>query len=113
MAERHVHQARVYKHPDHLWIWGKNTYLDENQRTWLPIIIENGSKRQVLVRQEDVEKGEAMRPSELSPHRLPLMWQLYPRNRYRDSDSNFWRIVYHVKIDQREDLMLEQIPDPE
>lgn len=27
-------------HPDHLWIWRPNVYVDENERTWLPIIIE-------------------------------------------------------------------------
>lgn len=27
-------------HPDHLWIWRPNVYVDENDRTWLPIIME-------------------------------------------------------------------------
>lgn len=27
-------------HPDHLWIWRKAVYVDENQRTWLPISIK-------------------------------------------------------------------------
>lgn len=27
-------------HPDHLWIWRKSVYVDENQRTWLPISIK-------------------------------------------------------------------------
>lgn len=27
-------------HPDRLWIWRQSVYVDENQRTWLPISIE-------------------------------------------------------------------------
>lgn len=38
-----------------------------------------------------------MSPSQLSPGPLPIMWQLYPGQRYRGSDSRFWRIVYHIQ----------------
>lgn len=38
-----------------------------------------------------------MRPSQLPPSPLPLMWQLYPGRRYRGSDSSFWHIVYHIQ----------------
>lgn len=36
------HQFREHTalHPDHLWIWRKAVYVDENQRTWLPIVNE-------------------------------------------------------------------------
>ncbi|XP_011368516.1 T-cell leukemia/lymphoma protein 1A [Pteropus medius] len=107
------HRFRAYTalHPDHLWIWRKAVYVDENQRTWLPIITEVRPLRlQVLLRQEDVPRGEAVRPSQLPPSPLPLMWQLYPGRRYRGSDSSFWRIVYHIELSGVEDMLLEQLP---
>ncbi|XP_037357906.1 T-cell leukemia/lymphoma protein 1A [Talpa occidentalis] len=99
--------------PDHLWIWNAGLYVDEYQRTWLPIIIQAETNLQVLMRQVDVAPGEAMRPSQLPPSLLPLMWQLYPGRRYRASDSSFWRIVYHIEFGGIEDLLLEQLPDPD
>ncbi|XP_058150893.1 T-cell leukemia/lymphoma protein 1A [Dasypus novemcinctus] len=99
--------------PDRLWIWEKNVYVDEKRRTWLPITIQTESGRQVLMRQEDVPLGQAMCPSQLSPLLLPLMWQLYPGRRYRSSNSNFWRIVCHIQFRGIEDLLLEELPDPE
>lgn len=87
--------------------------MDKKQRTWLSIIIEMGLRLQVLLCQEEVVKGQATSPSQLRTHRLPLMWQLYPGNRYQDSDSNFFRIIYHVKFNQQDDIMLEQMLDPE
>ncbi|KAM7154722.1 T-cell leukemia/lymphoma protein 1A [Molossus nigricans] len=98
-------------HPDRLWIWRQSVYVDENQRTWLPITIEIEDGIQVLMRQEDIPRGEAMRPSQLPPSLLPLMWQLYPGRRYRGSDSSFWRIVYHIEISGIEDMLLEQLPE--
>ncbi|XP_066132759.1 T-cell leukemia/lymphoma protein 1A-like [Saccopteryx bilineata] len=108
-------RAHMTLHPDRLWIWRKAVYVDENQRTWLPISIEvmDRHSRQVLMRQEDIPLGEALRPSQLSPSLLPLMWQLYPGRRYRGSDSSFWRIVYHLEFSGIEDMLLEQLPDPE
>ncbi|XP_016056490.1 PREDICTED: T-cell leukemia/lymphoma protein 1A [Miniopterus natalensis] len=105
---------RVHRtlHPDHLWIWRPAVYIDENQRSWMPLIIETESSLQVLLRQEDIPRGEAMRPSQLPPSLLPLMWQLYPGRRYRGSDSSFWRIVYHIEFSGIEDMVLEQLPDP-
>nr|XP_019599809.1 PREDICTED: T-cell leukemia/lymphoma protein 1A [Rhinolophus sinicus] len=100
-------------HPDHLWIWRKAVYVDENQRTWLPISIKTEDGLRVLLRQEDIPRGEAMRPSQLPPSPLPLMWQLYPGRRYRGSDSSFWHIVYHIEFSGTEDLLLEKLPDPE
>ncbi|XP_037690943.1 T-cell leukemia/lymphoma protein 1A [Choloepus didactylus] len=100
-------------HPDRLWIWERGVYVDENQRTWVPVLIEMHNHLQVLMRQENVPLGEAVRPSQLPPSLLPLMWQLYPGGRYRSSDSNFWRIVYHIEFTGIEDMLLEQLPDPE
>ncbi|CAI9158093.1 unnamed protein product [Rangifer tarandus platyrhynchus] len=115
MAEGPFFRAQTPLHPDHLWIWEKAVYVDENRRTWLPITIETESSLQVLLRQEDVPLGDPVCPSQLGPYLLPVMWQLYPGRRYRASDSSFWRIVYHIKasIDGTEDMLLEQLPDPE
>nr|XP_035962040.1 T-cell leukemia/lymphoma protein 1A [Halichoerus grypus] len=97
MGELPFFRAHTALHPDHLWIWERSVYVDENQRTWLPITIETESSLQVLMRQEDVSLGEAVCPSLLAPCPLPSMWQLYPGRRYRGSDSSFWRIVYHIE----------------
>nr|XP_023484362.1 T-cell leukemia/lymphoma protein 1A [Equus caballus] len=97
MGELPFFRAHTAFHPDRLWIWEKAVYVDENQRTWLPITIEMDSSLQVLMRQEDIPLGEPVRPSQLGPYLLPLMWQLYPGRKYRGSDSSFWRIVYHIE----------------
>ncbi|CAK6435690.1 unnamed protein product [Pipistrellus nathusii] len=99
-------------HPGHPWIWQPNVYVDENERTWPPVILETESSLQVLLRQIEVSRGEAVQPSRLPPSTLPLMWQLYPGRRYRASDSNFWRIVHHIETSGAEDMVLEQLPDP-
>ncbi|XP_054423571.1 T-cell leukemia/lymphoma protein 1A-like [Pteronotus mesoamericanus] len=106
--------AHTTTHPDRLWIWRQGVYVDENDRTWVPVNVEMERRLilKVLMRQEDVPRGEATRPSQLPPSLLPLMWQLYPGRRYRASDSSFWRIVYHIEVGGTEDLLLEQMPDP-
>lgn len=40
MGELPFFRAHTAFHPDRLWIWEKAVYVDENQRTWLPITIE-------------------------------------------------------------------------
>ena len=40
MGEVPFFRVHTALHPDHLWIWAKSVYVDENQRTWLPIITE-------------------------------------------------------------------------
>lgn len=59
--------------------------------------LQEEDRPKVLLRQQDVPRGEAMRPSQLPPSVLPVMWQLYPGQRYRSSDSGFWRILYHIR----------------
>nr|XP_017520499.2 T-cell leukemia/lymphoma protein 1A [Manis javanica] len=115
MGELSFSRAHSSLHPDHLWIWERAVYVDENQRTWLPITIEAKDRigLQVLMRQEDVPLGVAVCPSQLAPCLLPAMWQLYPGRRYRGSDSSFWRIVYHIEFSGTEDMLLEQLPDPD
>ncbi|XP_036986203.2 T-cell leukemia/lymphoma protein 1A [Artibeus jamaicensis] len=98
-------------HPDRLWIWRPGVYVDENDRTWVTVRVEEENGLKALLRQEDVDRGEAMRPSQLPPSPLPVMWQLYPSQQYRSSDSSYWRIVYHIKVCGTEDLLLEQIPE--
>ncbi|XP_051007598.1 T-cell leukemia/lymphoma protein 1A [Acomys russatus] len=109
MAEHQAYRPEKPKHPDRLWVWEKNVYLDEFRRSWLPIIPKNEGKLQVLLRQEDVPLGAGMTPAQLEPYELPLMWQLYPEDRYRSSDSGFWKIVYHIKFKNVEDLLLEKM----
>ncbi|XP_061038840.1 T-cell leukemia/lymphoma protein 1A [Eubalaena glacialis] len=78
-----------------------------------PAQVHIESSLQVLMRQEDVPLGDPVCPSRLGPYLLPVMWQLYPGRRYRGSDSSFWRIVYHIEFGDTEDMLLEQMPDPE
>uniref|UniRef100_A0A0D9RDX6 TCL1 family AKT coactivator A n=1 Tax=Chlorocebus sabaeus TaxID=60711 RepID=A0A0D9RDX6_CHLSB len=113
--------------PDRLWAWDKFVYLDEKQRAWVPLTIEvqpalermarqQQGKRiedrlRVLLRQENTVLGNPMTPTQRGPSLLPILWQLYPDGRYRSSDSSFWRLVYHIKIDSVEDMLLELLPD--
>ncbi|XP_076978460.1 T-cell leukemia/lymphoma protein 1A [Tamandua tetradactyla] len=113
MDDRPLFRESTAMHPDRLWIWERNVYLDENQRTWIPVCLKMNTCLRVLMRQEDVPLGKAMSPSQLPSSPLPLMWQLYPARRYRSSDSSFWRIVYHIEFRGIEDMLLEQLPDPE
>lgn len=61
------------------------------------VLLQSEGKFQVIMRQEDVTLGDAMTPNQLVPYELPLMWQLYPEERYRSSDSMYWQILYHIK----------------
>nr|1JNP_A Chain A, T-CELL LEUKEMIA/LYMPHOMA PROTEIN 1A [Mus musculus]1JNP_B Chain B, T-CELL LEUKEMIA/LYMPHOMA PROTEIN 1A [Mus musculus] len=109
MATQRAHRAETPAHPNRLWIWEKHVYLDEFRRSWLPVVIKSNEKFQVILRQEDVTLGEAMSPSQLVPYELPLMWQLYPKDRYRSADSMYWQILYHIKFRDVEDMLLELI----
>uniref|UniRef100_A0A8C6GT29 T cell lymphoma breakpoint 1 n=1 Tax=Mus spicilegus TaxID=10103 RepID=A0A8C6GT29_MUSSI len=108
MATQRAHRAETPAHPNRLWIWEKHVYLDEFRRSWLPVVIKSNEKFQVILRQEDVTLGEAMSPSQLVPYELPLMWQLYPKDRYRSCDSMYWQILYHIKVLQ----LLSALPRP-
>ncbi|XP_011847065.1 PREDICTED: T-cell leukemia/lymphoma protein 1A isoform X1 [Mandrillus leucophaeus] len=111
MAECPLREEEVTDHPDRLWAWDKFVYLDEKQRAWLPLTIEIEDRLRVLLRQEDIVLGNPMTPTQRGPSLLPILWQLYPDGRYRSSDSSFWRLVYHIKIDGVEDMLLELLPD--
>ncbi|XP_049753502.1 T-cell leukemia/lymphoma protein 1A [Elephas maximus indicus] len=110
MAQQRRSSAQSVLHPDRLWFWEKAVYLDENQHAWLPIIMERNGGLQVLMRQGDAPLGEGVCPSQAPPSPLPLLWQLYPEGQYRCSDSSYWRIVYHVKFNNTEDMLLELLP---
>uniref|UniRef100_D3ZWG3 Tcl1 family Akt coactivator A n=2 Tax=Rattus norvegicus TaxID=10116 RepID=D3ZWG3_RAT len=107
MANQLAYRPETPPHPDRLWLWEKHVYLDEFRRSWLPIVIKSNGKFQVIMRQKDVILGDSMTPSQLVPYELPLMWQLYPEERYRSSNSEFWQIVYHIKFKDDEDMLLE------
>ncbi|XP_028620266.1 T-cell leukemia/lymphoma protein 1A-like [Grammomys surdaster] len=107
MATHQAYRPETPPHPDRLWVWEKNVYLDEFRRSWLPVAIKSDGKFQVLMYQRDVTLGAAMTPSQLMPYQLPLMWQLYPGEKYRSCDSMFWKILYHVKFRDVEEMLLE------
>ncbi|XP_075409841.1 T-cell leukemia/lymphoma protein 1A-like [Tenrec ecaudatus] len=97
--------------PDRLWMWDKKVYTDENQRPWLPTIIQRENDFQVVMHQEDVTLGEPLRPSQIQQRELPLMWQLYPGQQYWDSDSHYWYIVYHVMQSGKQRLVFKKLPE--
>ncbi|XP_060242174.1 T-cell leukemia/lymphoma protein 1A-like [Meriones unguiculatus] len=106
MAQQH--RPERPRNPDRLWIWEKDVYVDEFRRSWLPTIKKNHDRLQVIFRQEDVPLGTGNTPK-LKNYKLPLLYQLYPGDRYRSSDSWFWKIVYHVKYKGVEDMLLEKM----
>ncbi|XP_008579483.1 PREDICTED: T-cell leukemia/lymphoma protein 1A [Galeopterus variegatus] len=106
-------QRTLHLHPDRLWIWEEDVYLDENRHPWLSMTFEIEGCFQVLLQQKDVSLGEPKTPSQLRSYVLPLMWQLYPGSQYRGSDSSYWRIVYHVEFGDIQDMLLEKLPDME
>ncbi|XP_005068321.1 T-cell leukemia/lymphoma protein 1A [Mesocricetus auratus] len=107
MAEQPTYRTETPQDPQRLWIWEKHVYLDENKRSWLPIVLKTDEKVQVILRQQDVPLGLAMIPEQLEAYELPLMWQLYPGKKYRGSDSMLWQILYHIKFRGVEDMLLE------
>nr|XP_006971780.1 T-cell leukemia/lymphoma protein 1A [Peromyscus maniculatus bairdii] len=114
MAESPPEQSELSpENPERLWLWERNVYLDERRRSWLPAVVKNNGKIQVLLRQKSIPLGPAMTPKELEAYELPLMWQLYPGKKYRGSDSILWEIVYHIKFNDVEDMLLEQMETKE
>lgn len=78
-------------------LWRSLMMVRRRQRLCSVLPLQSNEKFQVILRQEDVTLGEAMSPSQLVPYELPLMWQLYPKDRYRSCDSMYWQILYHIK----------------
>ncbi|NXY83784.1 MTCP1 protein, partial [Alcedo cyanopectus] len=62
------------------------------------------------IQRVQVPLGEALRPSQLPPSRLPHMWQLSQGEQYRDSNSRVWEIEHHLMLGGLEELLLKLIP---
>ncbi|XP_033622702.1 T-cell leukemia/lymphoma protein 1A [Fukomys damarensis] len=103
----------ITQDPSRLWIWDKATFMDEQRRTWLPIILQTENHLQVLLRQHTIQVGQPLSPSQLTSCPLPLMWQLDFNRKYRASDFSIWRVVYHIEFCGMEDILLEKLPNPE
>ncbi|XP_004635275.1 T-cell leukemia/lymphoma protein 1A [Octodon degus] len=104
----------ITEHPSRLWIWDKATFMDEQRRTWLPVILKSETNMQVLLRQQTVPVGDPKSPTQLGPSLLPLMWQHYPsEKRYQDSNFASWHVMYHIKFCDMEDILLEKVADQE
>ncbi|KAF0873505.1 MTCP1 protein, partial [Crocuta crocuta] len=84
--------------PDHLWVHQEGIYRDEYQRTWVAVVEEETSFLRARVQQVQVPLGDAARPSHLLTSQLPLMWQLYPEERYMDNNSRLWQIQHHLMV---------------
>uniref|UniRef100_A0A8C2VXU9 Uncharacterized protein n=1 Tax=Chinchilla lanigera TaxID=34839 RepID=A0A8C2VXU9_CHILA len=41
--------AKAPEHPSRLWIWDKVTFMDEQRRTWLPIILQFCGTEDILL----------------------------------------------------------------
>lgn len=92
--------------PDHLWVHQEGIYRDEYQRTWVAVVEEETSFLRARVQQVQVPLGDAARPSHLLTSQLPLMWQLYPEERYMDNNSRLWQIQHHLMVH----MLLDQVP---
>uniref|UniRef100_A0A8C0AK16 Protein p13 MTCP-1 n=1 Tax=Bos mutus grunniens TaxID=30521 RepID=A0A8C0AK16_BOSMU len=84
--------------PDRLWVHQEGVYRDEYQRTWVAVLEEETSFLRARVQQVQVPLGDAARPSHLLTSQLPLMWQLYPEERYMDNNSRLWQIQHHLMV---------------
>ncbi|XP_028923293.1 protein p13 MTCP-1 [Ornithorhynchus anatinus] len=97
--------------PDHLWVHRAGVYRDERQRTWVAVLDEEASILRVRIQQIQVPLGDPVRPSLLPPSQLPLMWQLYPEEHYKDSNSRLWEIEHHIMVRGVQELLLKLLPD--
>ncbi|XP_014306515.1 protein p13 MTCP-1-like [Myotis lucifugus] len=87
-------------------------YEDENNRTWLHLIMETEDVLKVLLHQVDIPIEDiALTPSTLTSFTMPLMWTLQSGSQYVDNMHRFWRIVRHVKVDGLEEMILERMED--
>ncbi|EPQ09422.1 T-cell leukemia/lymphoma protein 1A [Myotis brandtii] len=99
-------------HPIYLRIRGPSVYEDENQRTWLHVVMDTGGDLQVQLRQGDYPIGHnGITTSLLTSSTMPSMWTLHLGSQYVDSMGRFWRIVHHVMEDDMEKMILELMDD--
>ncbi|EPQ19464.1 Protein p13 MTCP-1 [Myotis brandtii] len=84
--------------PDRLWVHQEGIYRDEYQRTWVAVVEQGTNFLRARIQQVQVPLGDAVRPSHLLTSQLPLMWQLYPEQRYMDNNSRLWQIQHHLMV---------------
>ncbi|XP_059534754.1 T-cell leukemia/lymphoma protein 1A-like [Myotis daubentonii] len=98
-------KVHLNSHPICLMLRRHSVYEDENQRTWLHVLMDTGGVLQVRLRQEDIPSGHNSLTT--SPLTVSTMWTLHPCGRYVDPMCRFWRIVHHVKQNGVEEMILE------
>uniref|UniRef100_A0A673U974 T cell leukemia/lymphoma 1B n=1 Tax=Suricata suricatta TaxID=37032 RepID=A0A673U974_SURSU len=112
--------------PEFLQARRPGIYEDENGRTWVAVVIRLGPSQRALssvspsiawessitvhLWQMPVHPQEPMPPSQLSLSRLPFMWLLYSRKKYKAADTRFWEIASHGQVDSIEELVLTRLP---
>ncbi|EPQ07617.1 T-cell leukemia/lymphoma protein 1A [Myotis brandtii] len=104
-------KVHLTSHPVYLrrWPW---VYEDENDRTWLPLVMEIEGVLQVRLRQEDTPSGHiALTTSPLTLCAMPSMWTLHLGSKYQDCRCRFWRIVHHIKENGVEEMVLQLMED--
>ncbi|XP_059536701.1 T-cell leukemia/lymphoma protein 1A-like [Myotis daubentonii] len=105
-------KVHLNSHPICLRICGHSVYGDEDQRTWLHLVMETGGVLQVRLRQEDIPSGHiSLTTSPLTSSSMPLTWMLKLGGPYMDHMYWFWRIVHHVKDNGVEEMILELMED--
>ncbi|XP_009820569.1 protein p13 MTCP-1 [Gavia stellata] len=96
--------------PVRLWVRRVGVYCDEHRKTWLVATEEEEGMLRARIQRVQVPLGEALRPSQLPPSRLPHMWQLSQGEQYRDSNSRVWEIEHHLMLGGVEELLLKLVP---
>lgn len=105
-------KVHLTSHPFFLRNRGPSVYEDEDQRTWLHLVMETGGDLQVRLHQEDIPSGHiATTTSPQTSSTMPSWWILQFGSRYLDPMCRFWRIVHHVKENGLEEMVLKLIND--
>ncbi|XP_059534749.1 protein p13 MTCP-1-like [Myotis daubentonii] len=105
-------KVHLNSHPFSLRIHGHSVYVDEDQRTWLHLVINRRGILQVRLRQENIPSEDiGLITIPLTSSSMPCMWRLHPVGHYMDHKSRFWRIVHHVKQNGVEEMILELMAD--
>ncbi|XP_006108988.1 protein p13 MTCP-1-like [Myotis lucifugus] len=107
-------KVHLTSHPICLRIRGPSVYEDENQRTWVHIVMDTGGVLQVRLWQYDIHSGSfVLNTRRLTSSTMPSRWTLHPGSSslYLDSRGWFWRIVHHIKEDDMEEMILELMDD--
>ncbi|KAM6253453.1 protein p13 MTCP-1-like isoform 3-T5 [Porphyrio hochstetteri] len=76
MTEGMAEGGRPGTPPVRLWVRRVGVYCDEHRKTWLVAAEEEEGMLRARIQRVQVPLGEALRPSQLPPSRLPHMWQL-------------------------------------